>query len=320
MVPLAYLVIYLIWGSTFLAIRFAVQSMPPLLMMGIRCTTAGLVLLGTGVLRRDRLARRHWKPGLLAGVLMFTLPYASLGWAEQHIPSGMAALLVATLPLWLVALEWMKGTMPGRRAAFGFALGFGGVVMLVADGLTTAATVAPMAAIVVSELAWAVASVYVQPELPRPLALNAGLPLTIGGSILLMGAAAIGELRTFHAANVSATAWIALVYLIVFGSIVGFSAYMFLLRVEPASSVGTHAFINPVIAVVLGVLLGHEQLTPAIVGATLVIASGVALVIRNTARPAAQPATSGARPLEPPSAARRAYQSSARPRTAGSSS
>jgi drug/metabolite transporter (DMT)-like permease len=268
------------------------------------------VLLGTGVLRRETLARTHLKPGLLAGVLMFTLPYASLGWAEQHISSGMAALLVATLPLWLVALEWMKGTMPAKRAAFGFALGFAGVVMLVAGGLTTAASVAPMAAIIVSELAWAVASVYVQPELPRPLAFNAGLPLTLGGAILLIGAAATGELRTFHAADVNATAWIALVYLIVFGSIVGFSAYMFLLRVEPASSVGTHAFVNPVIAVVLGVLLGHEQLTPAIVVATLVIASGVALVIGETARDAARHAASGTDHRESQSASPRAFRSS----------
>jgi drug/metabolite transporter (DMT)-like permease len=310
MIPLAYLAIYLIWGSTFLAIRFAVQSMPPLLMMGVRCTTAGIVLLAAGALRHETLARTHLKPGLLAGVLMFTLPYASLGWAEQHISSGMAALLVATLPLWLVGLEWIKGRTPGKRAALGFAVGFAGVAMLVAGGLTTASSVAPMAAIIVSELAWAVGSVYLQPELPRPLALNAGLPLTLGGSILLIGAAATGELRTFHAGDVNATAWIALVYLIIFGSIVGFSAYMFLLRVEPASSVGTHAFVNPVIAVVLGVLLGHEQLTPAIVGATLVIAFGVALVIGDTAGHAAPQATSGTRHLGSKSVSRRAFQSS----------
>jgi drug/metabolite transporter (DMT)-like permease len=310
MILLAYLAIYLIWGSTFLAIRFAVQSMPPLLMMGLRCTTAGLVLLAAGALRRETLARTHLKPGLLAGVLMFTLPYASLGWAEQHISSGMAALLVATLPLWLVALEWAKGRTPVMRAALGFGVGFSGVVILVADGVTTAGSAVPMAAIIVSELAWAVGSVYVQPELPRPLVLNAGLPLTLGGAILLIGAAATGELRTFHAADVNATAWIALVYLIVFGSIIGFSAYMFLLRVQPASSVGTHAFVNPVIAVALGVLLGHEPLTPAIVGATIVIAGGVALVMSNTAARDTQHVTSGSRHLESKSVPPRAFQSS----------
>lgn len=278
-VLLSYLAIYVIWGSTFLAIRVAVQTIPPLLMMGVRCTTAGLLLLAVAALRRERLARFDWGTGALAGALMFGLPYAALGWAELRIPSGTAALLVATVPLWLVIVEWARGLRPSRRGLAGFTVGFCGVVVLVAHGWSTPTTMAPMAAIVTSELAWAAGSVYLQPRLPRPLLLNAGLPLAWGGVFLLIGSAAAHESRTFSAADVAATSALALAYLIVFGSIVAFSAYMFLLRVAPASRVSTHAYVNPVIAVALGGVMGGEPLTPSTVAATLVIAVGVALVL-----------------------------------------
>src|SRR5262245_47617648 len=235
MILLSYLAIYVIWGSTFLAIRLAIGSIPPLLMMGVRCTLAGVLLLGVAALRRERPALRDWSPGLAAGALMFGLPYAALGWAEVRISSGMAALLVATLPFWLVVIEWIRGGRPSARTMIGLGIGLAGVVLLVADNLSAPASAAPMAAIIVGELAWAAGSVYLQPRLPRSLPLNAGMPLAAGGVLLLLSSAGIGELRGFDAHQVTRTSMLAVGYLIVFGSILGFSAYMFLLRHQPAS-------------------------------------------------------------------------------------
>ena len=279
MTLLSYLAIYLIWGSTFLAIRVAIGSIPPLLMMGVRCTVAGLLLLGLAVLRREWPAARDWRAGLAAGMLMFGLPYAALAWAEMRISSGMAALLVATLPFWLIVIEWVCGKRPSARTMSGLGIGLGGVVLLVADSVSAPASVLPMVAIVAGELAWAVGSVYVQPGLPRSLPLNAGMPLAAGGVLLLLGSASIGELRGFDVQNVTLSSWLALGYLVLFGSILAFSAYVYLLRRAPASRVGTHAYVNPVIAVALGAVALNEPINASIVMASLVIAAGVALVL-----------------------------------------
>jgi len=161
----------------------------------------------------------------------------------------------------------------------GLGIGLGGVVLLVADSVSAPASVLPMAAIIVGELAWAAGSVYLQPRLPRSLLLNAGMPLTAGGVLLFLGSASIGELRGFNVQNVTLPSWLALGYLVLFGSILAFSAYMYLLRKAPASRVSTHAYVNPLIAVALGAVAAHEPINVSIVMASLVIASGVALVL-----------------------------------------
>jgi drug/metabolite transporter (DMT)-like permease len=283
MTLLSYLAIYVIWGSTFLAIRLAVGSIPPLLMMGVRCTIAGVLLLTVAALRRERPVVRDWSAGLTAGALLFGVPYAALGWAELRISSGMAALLVATLPFWLVAIEWIRGTRPSARTMIGLGIGLAGVVLLVSDSLSVPSSILAMAAIIVGELAWAVGSVYLQPRLPRALLLNAGMPLAAGGVLLLLSSALLGELRGFDVHNVTRMSLIAMSYLIVFGSLIGFSAYMFLLGRQPASRVGTHAYVNPLIAVVLGAVAVDEPITTSIVVASVVIASGVALVLGASA-------------------------------------
>ena len=279
MVPLAYLAIYVIWGSTFLAIRLAVETIPPLLMMGVRCTVAGSLLLAAALIRRERPAARQWGIGLAAGALMFGLPYAAIAWAELRITSGMAALLVATLPLWLVVIEWVRSGRPSPRTLAGLGIGLFGVLVLVSDSLSVPASVAPMLAIVVGELAWAVGSVYLQPRLPQPITLNAGMPLVSGGALLLMSSALVGEMRVVDLRAVTPASLAALGYLTLFGSIIAFSAYVFLLRRAPASRVSTHAYVNPLIAVSLGVLLAGEPINASIVTASVVIAAGVALVL-----------------------------------------
>jgi drug/metabolite transporter (DMT)-like permease len=279
MTLLCYAAIYIIWGSTFLAIRLAIGSIPPLLMMGVRCAIAGSLLLAFAALRREWPPARDWTSGLAAGALMFGLPYAALAWAELRISSGMAALLVATLPFWLVVIEWVRGAKPSVRTIVGLGIGLAGVVILVADSLSIPSSIVPMVAIVVGELAWAAGSVYLQPRLPRALPLNAGMPLATGGVLLLISSASLGELRGFDVHAVTRTSLLAVSYLIVFGSILAFSAYMFLLRRAPASRVSTHAYVNPLIAVALGGLAIGEPITASIITASVVIASGVALVL-----------------------------------------
>ncbi len=281
---LAYAAIYVIWGSTFLAIRMAIATIPPVLMMGIRCASAGAFLLTIALLRGERAGMRAWGDATLAGALMFGLPYAALAWSEQRISSGMAALLVATLPFWLTLIEWVRGSRPSPRTLGGLTVGLVGVVLLVARGLAVPSAAWPMAVIIVGELAWAIGSVYSQPRLPKSLLLNAGMPLTAGGALLLLVSAAIGEAHRFDPHAVSGSSLAALAYLTIFGSIVAFSAYMFLLGVAPASRVGTHAYVNPLIAVALGAGLAGERITMSIGIAAIVIAGGVALVLGAKSR------------------------------------
>jgi drug/metabolite transporter (DMT)-like permease len=205
----------------------------------------------------------------------------------------MAALLVATLPLWLVVIEWSRSDRPSTRTLAGLGIGLTGVLVLVADGLRVPTSVAPMLAIIAGELAWALGSVYLQPRLPRPVTLSAGLPLVSGGVLLLAASGGLGEWHRFDTRAVTPASIAALGYLILFGSIVAFSAYVFLLKREPASRVSTHAYVNPLIAVALGIAIAGEPLTASIVIAAIVIAAGVALVL------SARHAPTGARQRDP---------------------
>jgi len=276
---LSYAAIYLIWGSTFLAIRIAIGTIPPILMMGIRCVIAGVLLLAVAAIRGDWPRWRAWGDAALAGALMFGAAYAALAWSEQRISSGMAALLVATLPFWLALIEWGRGTRPSLPMLVGLVVGLAGVTLLVAHGLTAPSAAAPIVVIILGELAWAAGTVYVQPRLPKSLLLNAGMPLTAGGVLLLVVSWSMREFPRFDPRAVSGASLMALAYLTVFGSIVAFSAYAFLLRVAPASRVSTHAYVNPLIAVALGTGLAGEPFTASIGIAAVVIAAGVALVL-----------------------------------------
>ena len=277
----AYAAIYLIWGSTFLAIRLAIDSIPPLMMMGLRCTAAGGLLLAWAALRGERAGWRAWIHGAVAGALMFGCAYGALAWAEERLASGVAALLVATLPFWLAVFEYgRRRTAPAPRMLAGLVIGLGGVALLTLRGVASSTAMVPALAIVLGEIAWAAGSLYAQPpRLPQSLALRAGLPLVAGGLLLLTASWIAREFQHFDPHAVSARSLTALAYLILFGSIVAFSAYAWLMRVEPASRVATHAYVNPVIAVALGSMAGGEPFTPAIGVASAVIAGGVALVL-----------------------------------------
>jgi len=277
----SYAAIYLIWGSTFLAIRLAVDSIPPLLMMGVRCVAAGALLLAWAAARGERTGWRAWRQAIVAGALMFGCAYGALAWAETRLASGVAALFVATLPLWMTLFDCaQRRETPAARTVVGLAVGLAGVVLLLARTGTTTFALIPAAVVILGEVAWAAGALYAR-RLPQTLALNAGMPLLTGGVFLIAASYAAREFRQFDPHAVSVVSAAALVYLIVFGSIVAFSAYAWLMQVAPAARVGTHAYVNPLIAVVLGCTVAGEPFTAAIAAASLVIAVGVALVLAS---------------------------------------
>jgi drug/metabolite transporter (DMT)-like permease len=276
---LAFAAIYLVWGTSFLAIRVGVETIPPLLMMGVRCTFAGAAMLAFAAWRGDRPAPRTWFPAAVAGALMFAGAYGPLAWAEQRIPSGLAALLVATLPFWLALFEWRR-TRPSRATAVGLVIGLAGVAVLVAGDLGIGTALLPMVAILAGEIAWAAGTLYARPpRLPQSLALRAGMPMLSGGLVLLAASWLAGEQRGFDVRAVSASSIAALVYLIVFASIVTYSAYAWLLNVAPVSRVSTHAYVNPLVAVAVGTGIAGEPVTASLMFGGSIIAVGVATIL-----------------------------------------
>jgi drug/metabolite transporter (DMT)-like permease len=285
---LAFAAIYLIWGSTYLGIRYAVETIPPLLMMGTRHLVAGILVYGW--------ARRHGQPSpqpvhwwcaSIAGALLFLGGHGVLAWAEQTIPSGLAALLCATLPLWTVLLVWMERSERnlGWKVWWGILLGFAGVVLLVGpDGLRSRESWNLLAAggAVFSALVWAGGTLYTRrARLPSSPVLSAAMQMITGGAWLLLVGAAMGEGARLHLPSVSLRSLLALAYLIVLGSIVAFTAFTWLVAVSRPSLVSTYAYVNPVIAVLLGWALAGERVGIRIVIATLVIVASVMLVSRR---------------------------------------
>jgi drug/metabolite transporter (DMT)-like permease len=285
---LAFAAIYLIWGSTYLGIRYAVESIPPLLMMGTRHLVAGILVYGW--------ARRHGQPSpppvewwcaSLAGALLFLGGHGVLAWAEQTIASGLAALLCATLPLWTVLLVWIQRSERnlGWKVWWGILLGFAGVVLLVApDGLRSRErlNLPGACAAVFSALVWAVGTLYTRrARLPASTVLSAAMQMITGGALLLLLGAAMGEGGRLHLPAVSLRSALALAYLIVFGSIVAFTAFTWLVAVSRPALVSTYAYVNPVIAVLLGWALAGERVGIRMVIATVVIVASVILVSRR---------------------------------------
>jgi drug/metabolite transporter (DMT)-like permease len=285
---LAFSAIYLIWGSTYLGIRYAVETIPPLLMMGTRHLLAGTVVYGW-VRRHGESSPQpvHWYYASIAGALLFLGGHGVLAWAEQTIPSGLAALLCATLPLWTVLLVWLQGSERnlGWRVWLGILLGFGGVLLLVGpDGLRSREGLNLLGAggAVLSALLWAVGTLYTRDvKLPASTVLSAAMQMIAGGTLLLLVGLAAGEGARVHLAWVSLRSALALGYLIVFGSIVAFTAFTWLVAVSRPSLVSTYAYANPVIAVVLAWALAREKVGIRIVIATAVIVASVILVSRR---------------------------------------
>jgi len=282
MTLVAYAAVYLIWGSTYLAIRVAVGDIPPLLLMGVRCTAAGALMLAWAAMRGERAAPRQWRHAAIAGGLMIAGTYGALAWAEQRLASGIAALLSATSPLWLTTLDWPRSGPPAATTLAGLALGLAGVGALVASGSPMGVNVPAALVLVAGTITWAAGSLYARPpRLPASVALGAGMPLAAGGLMLLAASFVSGEAARYDIHRASHAALWALAYLIVFGSLVAFSAYAWLLRVAPASRVGTYAYVNPLVAVALGWSVAGEPVNAATGAAALMIAASVAMVMKG---------------------------------------
>lgn len=283
----AFAAIYLIWGSTYLAIRFAIETIPPLLMMGIRHLVAGGVLyVWTRWRGTPAPTWREWVHPALIGAILFLGGHGSLAWAETRVPSGIAALLVATMPMWVVMLARMKGTE--RRLSWhamaGLALGFVGVLVLFGpDALrhNGELNLLGAAAVLFGTFIWAAGTIYMRSvKMPDSAVISSAMQMLAGGVALTISAALVGETKNFHVAGVTGRSWLALGYLVMFGSIFAFTAYNWLHTVAPPSRVSTYAYVNPVVAVLLGWVLASEPVGPFTVMATVVILIGVALVNR----------------------------------------
>jgi drug/metabolite transporter (DMT)-like permease len=294
LVALAFACIYLIWGSTYLAIRFAIETMPPFLMVSARFLGAGALLYGWVALRREavRPTAAEWRAAFLYGGCFFLVGNGGVSWAESRIPSGIAALLVAMVPLWMTVMEWFgrRGTRPALLALAGLTIGFLGVAFLVGPGESlTKAAIDPVAvaALFVTTSGWAFGSLYAnRAPHPRSLLQTAAMQMLAGGILSGVFGTLVGEWPAVHVMAISLRSIAAFAYLVVFGSIVAFSAYTYLLRATRASHAGTYAFVNPIVAVFLGWSLGGEPVTGRTLIAGAIIVTGVVLILRSRARAA----------------------------------
>ena len=278
--------VYFLWGGTFFAMKLGVEWFPPLILAGMRHFTVGLTLYPILRWRSGvRPTMAQWKTAAISGVLLLCVGNGGVCWAEQTVPSGVAALLVATVTLWMVIVDWVRpqGHKPSGRILFGIVLGFAGMVVLVGParlGLSGRVDPAGAGVLIVASLAWASGSLYSKHgELPSSPLLGVAMQGLCGGGTLWIVALLNGELARFHPMAAPMRAWLAVGYLFVFGSCVGFSAYLYILKKSTAARVGTYAFVNPIVALVIGWLLGGEMLSQRTLVAAGVILTAVVLVI-----------------------------------------
>jgi drug/metabolite transporter (DMT)-like permease len=284
---LAFAIIYFVWGSTYLAIRVGVSEMPPFLMAGLRFTAAGLALYAwmriTGVASPSG---REWRSAMVLGALMFLIDYACLFWAEQRIPSGLSAVILALIPVCLTILEIavVRTQRLTMRLALGLLLGIAGVVVLMNPSASLGE--APLdhkgaIALLIACCGWSIGTVVTgKLTLPASKAMSAGAQMLCGGAQLLILAAVSGEFKHFRAQDISARAWFSLIYLIIAGSIVAFTAYVWLLHYESPTKVGTYAYVNPVVAVILGAAFGGEIIgRRTLIGTALILVSVVVITM-----------------------------------------
>jgi len=277
--------VYIVWGSTYLAIRFAVQTMPPFLMAAARFLLAGAVLYGLRRARGDAAPTRlEWRSAAIVGVLLLVGGNGGVVWAEQHVASSVAALLVGSSPLWMIMIDALRpgGQRPSWPSVAGVLVGFVGIALLIGPSELSggADRIDPIgsAVLILAAFWWAIGSLYSRnAALPSSPLLGTGMEMLAGGAGLLVLGALTGEFGRLNLAGISAPSLWGLAYLVVFGAWVGFGAYTWLLRVAPISFVSTHAYVNPVVAVGMGYLVAAESITPRTLVAAAIIVGSVAL-------------------------------------------
>ena len=288
---MAFAIIYFVWGSTYLAIRVGVREVPPFLLAAMRFLAAGVVLCGWTIARGERPpSSREWASASILAVLIFVLDYGLLFWAEQRVPSGIAAVMMATIPVFMalseiVLLRTLRLTL---RLALALLVGMGGVAALMSRSLRLGGTPIDSvgaAALIVASMSWSISSALTRKlPLPSSKVMSSGAQMLAGGIFLTLAAAALGEFRNFHPSTVSSGAWLALVYLIVAGSIVAFTAYVWLIHHESPTKVGTYAYVNPLVAVLLGYFMGGEALGLRTILGTLFVLIAVVMITTTRAR------------------------------------
>jgi drug/metabolite transporter (DMT)-like permease len=292
---LAFAIIYFVWGSTFLAIRIGVREVPPFLLAAMRFLVAGLVLYGWMLAHGEHSpTARHWISALFLALLIFVLDYGLLFWAEQRVPSGIAAVMMATIPVFMALFEiiFLRTQRLTLRLAFALLVGIGGVAVLMSRTLKLGGApidAAGALALIVAAISWSAASALTRKlPLPSSKVMSSGAQMLAGAVLLALTSGALGEFRNFHFSEVSRAAWLSLVYLIVAGSIIAFTAYVWLIHHESPTKVGTYAYVNPVVAVLLGYFFGGEALGLRTVVGTLFVLVSVMVI---TTMPASKPRT-----------------------------
>jgi len=287
---LAFAIIYFVWGSTFLAIRVGVRQVPPFLLAAMRFLAAGLALYAWTVARGERSPTLvQWRSVAILAVLIFVIDYGLLFWAEQRVPSGIAAVMMATIPVFMALSEivFLRTQKLTVRLALALLIGIGGVAALTIRSLNLGG--APVdrtgaIALVVAAMSWSISSAFARKlPLPDSKVMSSGAQMLAGGIFLAIVAGALGEFRDFHPLAVSRGVWFALLYLIVAGSILAFTAYVWLIHHESPTKVGTYAYVNPVVAVVIGYFLGGEELgMRTILGTVFVLISVVTIATSHS--------------------------------------
>jgi drug/metabolite transporter (DMT)-like permease len=288
LVIVAFAAVYVIWGSTYLGIRLAIDSIPPLLMAGCRFVLAGLILYGVMRLRgAAKPAVSQWKSAAIIGGLLLLVGNGGVSWAQQTVPSGIAALVVAAVPLWIMLVDWLRpqGSRPKTIVWLGLAAGFAGVALIVAGKNQLGNRLvdpAGAAALVLATVAWAFGSVYSRHARKCESALLAvAMQMIAGGALQLIAGVALGETNRLNFAQITPTSAWAFVYLTLIGSLVGFTAYVWLLQVSTPARVSTYAYVNPLIAVFLGHLVLHEAVPKTVALAGALILAAVVLITRH---------------------------------------
>jgi len=291
MTLLAFAIIYFVWGSTFLAIRIGVREVPPFLLAAMRFLVAGLVLYGWMIARGESWPDgRQWMSAFVLALLIFVLDYGLLFWAEQRVPSGIAAVMLATIPVFMALSEIIfLGTQRlTARLALALLIGLGGVAVLMNRSLNLGGAPIDSAgavALMIASVGWSISSTLTRRlPLPPSKVMSSGVQMLAGGLLLTLTAAALGEFRNFHPGAVSRGAWLSLLYLIVAGSIIAFTAYVWLIHHESPTKVGTYAYVNPVVAVLVGYFWGGEALGLRTILGTLFVLISVVVITTTRAK------------------------------------
>jgi len=289
---LALLALYIVWGSTYLAIRFTIETIPPFLSAGLRFLVSGAILLTWRRAAGDAMpTKRQWRSTAIVGIFLLLGGNGLVSFAEQHVPSGIAALIIGSVPMWLVMIEALRpgGVKPTWQAILGLVIGFGGIFLLVGPAELTgdAHSLNPLGivALLLAAFLWSVGSIYSRSaDLPSSSLMATGAEMLAGSIAIFAFSGLVGEWNGFDPSAISTRSWLGLIYLITIGSLVGFVSYIWLLKHAPISLVATYAYVNPLVAVFLGARLADEMLNARILVAGLVIIGSVVLINQTKSR------------------------------------